>query len=94
MSIIHIEVISLLYSGSVVFEYIKFSDTSDVTFDRIKDGIGSEADYVSPVINAAWISGDEFSNSTDIYTKIKITDDLRPLQGPQLGTIFFSAGEP
>ncbi len=90
-----IEVTPMWDLGSVLFKYIKFS-TNNETFDKIQGGIGSEADYVSPVINAVLISSDPliFSSPTDIYTKIKITDDLRHLTGTQTGTIYFSAGEP
>lgn len=79
-------------SGAEVFKYIKFSDVETSEYDKITDGVGAEADYVS-VINAV-LTGNQFSNIMNIFSKIVLgTADLRPLVGPQTGTIYFSAVE-
>ncbi len=86
---IDIKVTPKWISGDEVFKYIKFSDATGGLFNMIKDGIGT-GDYYAIFIDAIWIGGDEFSSLINIFSKIGLTDDLRPLEGAQLGTIFFN----
>jgi len=83
-------------SGAEIFKRIKFSD-DDVTYSMITGGVGPESDYSTTTIDAVVVSNDPliFANTVPVWTKIKIAldDSLAKLVGPQLGTIYFSAGE-
>jgi len=75
-------------SGDDVFKYIKFSDTSGSGFEKIEGGLGAEPVYTTSILGEL-----DFSNIKDIFSKIILTADLRPLKGPQTGIIYFQATE-
>ena len=80
--------------GDEIFKYIKFSNDAWTTTKKLSGGVGTENDFTM-TINAILISNDPwvFSNPVNVLTKIILTDDLRPLKGPQTGTIYFQAVE-
>jgi parallel beta-helix repeat protein len=78
-------------SGHNVFKYIKFSGTAGTGYGKIQSGEGTESVYNTTIL--ATDTSEPFSNPKTVYTKILLSNDLRPLKGALTGTIYFNAVE-